>query len=257
MEEVKKCALRVAHMAGKLLLKEFRQDLSLIRQRGLAKEVKLRNDQASNALILRELQRNFLKHNILSEESPFIDHGSSYTWVVDPLDGSSNFARGNPFFAVSIALMKEKEVILGVIHAPFLRETYVAEKGCGAFLNGERIHVSTVSSFSSSYFLSCEGGSKTNRMISKVNGIFLPRVKDLRKLGSAALETAAVAQGIADAYVTLQIAPWDVAAGVLLVQEAGGRASDFKGKNWSAHRGNFVFSNGLLHQKVLYDLRSL
>ncbi|MEK6939769.1 MAG: inositol monophosphatase family protein [Nanoarchaeota archaeon] len=251
---MKKFAITLSKKAGNFLLRNFRKDESLIKKRGTAKEVHLLQDLKSDKLIISEIKKKFPKHNILTEESGFIDKKSDYTWIIDPLDGSTNFARGNPFFAVSIALMKDKELLLGVVYAPYLKELYVAEKGKGAYLNGKKIYVSQTDTLAKSYFVSCEGGDATNREIAKINAKFLPAVKDMRKLGSAALESASVAAGRSEAYIVRQISSWDVAAGVLLVEEAGGTVTDFAGKPWAAKKSNLVFSNGKMHGKILTGL---
>lgn len=251
---MKNFAVSVAKKAGKFLLQSFRKDKNLTHKRGTAKEVHLLQDLKSDKLIIKEIQRKFPTHNILTEESGFIDKKSDYTWVIDPLDGSTNFARGNPFFAVSIAVMKNKKSVLGVVFAPFLKEMYVAERGKGASLNGKRIHVSKINTLAKSYFVSCEGGDATNKEVAKINAKFHPLVKDMRKLGSAALESSSVAGARSEAYIVRQISPWDVAAGVLLVEEAGGKVTDFTGKPWKAKKVNLVFSNGKVHQKILNRL---
>ena len=255
MERIKIFAVSLSKKAGNFLLHNFRKDKNLIKKRGFAKEIHLPQDVKSDKLIISEIKKKFPKHNILTEESGFMDRKSDYTWVVDPLDGSTNFARGNPFFAVSIALMKDNDVILGVINAPFLKELYVAERGKGAYLNGKKIRISHKSKLGECYFVSCEGGDATNAQIAKINAKFHPLVKDMRKLGSAALESASVAAGGSEAYLVRQISPWDVAAGVLLVEEAGGKVTDFAGKVWNAQKANLIFSNEKVHENILKRLR--
>ena len=248
---MKKFAISVAKKAGTFLLQNFRKDQGLVKKRGTAKELHLPYDIKSDKLIISEIKKKFPKHNLLTEESGFINNKSEYTWIIDPLDGSTNFARGNPFFAVSIALLKGNRLILGIVYAPFLKELYVAERGKGAYLNDKKLHVSRISKLSRSYFVSCEGGDATNRRIAKINALFHPLVKDMRKLGSAALESASVACARSEAYIVRQISPWDVAAGVLLVEEAGGKVTDFAGKTWMAKKSNVVFSNGKIHSQIL------
>lgn len=253
---MKPFAIAVAKKAGLFLQKNFLKDPSLLAKRATAKELKTKYDKASDKLIIQEISRKYPSHSLLTEESGFIagksKEKSFYTWIVDSLDGSTNFARGNPFFAVSIALAKRNELLLGIIYAPALNELYVAEQGKGAYLNGKRIHVSSTSAISHAYFLSCEGGDKTNERIAKINALFHPYCKDLRKLGSAALECAAVASGRADAYFSTAMDPWDVAAGVLLVEEAGGTVTDLKGRKISvAGMTSILCTNGKLHYKVL------
>jgi len=246
-----KFALKVAKKASKFLIKNFKKDELLTKERGIAKEIATRYDKESDQLIIKMISKRFPKHNILTEESGMFDRKSEYTWIVDPLDGSSNFALGNPFFCVSIALMKNNELLLGVLDAPALKEVYCASVGKGAFLNGKRIKVSDVSELGKSYLLSCEGGEKTPERISKINFLLHSKAKDLRKLGSGALEAASVACGRAEAYITTNINEWDVSSAVLIVKEAGGRVSDFDGNEWQARKSDIVFSNGRFHQEIL------
>ncbi|MBU1632398.1 MAG: inositol monophosphatase [Nanoarchaeota archaeon] len=255
MTETRKFAISIIKRSGRYLLDNFRYDSNLLTKRSLAKEITTKYDKRSNKIIIYAISRNFPTHNVVSEESNFIDNKSEFTWIIDPLDGSSNFANGNPFFSISIALMKKNELLLGVIFAPFLDELYVAEKNKGAYLNGKKIHVSKIDNLKNSYFLSCEGGDKSNKRIAEINHMFHGSLRDLRKLGSAALESAHVASGKAESYIVTKINSWDIAAGVLLVKEAGGNVSDFKGEEWTPNKYDLVFSNGKLHQKILSILK--
>jgi len=258
---MKAFAISVAKKAGVCLLRHFRKDPRLLLKRGTAKSITTRYDLECNAIIVKEISRRYPHHNILTEESGFRDRKSNYTWIIDPLDGSSNYANGNPFFSVSIALAKDGQLVVGVVFAPYLKELFVAEKGKGAYLNGKRLRVSPIAAFSKSYFLTCEGGERTNKRIAVVNKMFHGDVADLRKLGSAALESAYVAAGRVEAYISLQINSWDIAAGALLVEEAGGKVTDFAGKSWTAKaaamakKADLVFSNRKLHRKILKELK--
>lgn len=262
---MKKIAVSIAQQAGGFLLRHFQRDSSLLLKRATAKELTTKYDKQSDSFIVKELTKHFPKHSIIAEESGFHKRKNDfksdqrkdkksqehYLWIVDPLDGSTNFARGFPFFAVSIALQKDDELVLGIIYAPALDELYVAEKGKGAFLNGKRIHVSAISRLSQSYLVSCEGGEKTNKRISKINARLHPLVKDLRKLGSAALEGASVACSRTEAYFATKMNAWDVAGAVVLVREAGGKVTDFRGNHWIPRKGDIIFSNRKIHDKIL------
>ncbi len=243
-------AVNVAMKAGRFLLRNFSKHRELAKLRGHSKEIVTEYDKKSNLLIIKALT-DFSEFNLLTEESGFIDKKSNLTWIVDSLDGSGNFALGNPFFSVSIALTKGKQVLLGVVYAPFLKELYVAEKGKGAKLNNMKIEVSKVKELSKSYLLYCEGGAKSNLRISRAVSSFLPIAKDMRKLGSAAIEAGYVASGRAEGFLTTEIYPWDIAAGALLVAEAGGEVSDFKGKPWLLEQSDMLLTNGSLHKKLL------
>jgi len=207
-------------------------------------------------LIVEEIKRYYPHHSLLTEESGFLQGDPEWLWIVDSLDGTGDFANFNPFFSVCLALMHQSELILGAIYAPAIDEFYFAEKGQGAYLNGVKIRVSDVSDLSQSYIFYCEGGERDRiRTIKLINSIY-PLVTDMRKLGSAGLETSWVATGKGEAYFTTRIEPWDVAPGVLLVQEAGGKVSDFQGNPWKPQTGDLLFSNKKLHEKILSLLSS-
>jgi myo-inositol-1(or 4)-monophosphatase len=246
----------LAKKAGDILMKHFRQDWALLKKRGTAKEVATRYDKEVDRLIVEEIKRYCPRHSLLTEESGFLQDDHDWLWIVDSLDGTGNFADFNPFFSVCIALMHQGELLLGAIYAPAIDEFYFAERGKGAYLNSAKIQVSDVSDLSQSYIFYCEGGdrnrARTGQLLQKV----YPRVTDIRKLGSAGLETAWVAAGKGEAYFTTRIEPWDVAPGVLLVQEAGGKVSDFQGNPWQPQTGDLLFSNKKLHERILKLLSS-
>ncbi len=252
---MKNVALKAAKEAGDYLLSNFRKDPELMLKRGSAKDVVTKYDKESDQMIRTEIEKIFPDHNLVTEEGGEFDRNSEYTWLVDSLDGTGNFAIGNPFFAVSIGVMKGKELVLGVIYAPYLNELYVAEKGKGAYLNGQKLSVSEVANLSDSYVTSCEGGDRERMQLNPINSRLYPKVQDLRKLGSAALECAWVASGRAEAYFTTQICNYDVAAGGLLVEEAGGKVSDFEGRWWQPIQDGFLFSNGKVHEELLQVIK--
>jgi myo-inositol-1(or 4)-monophosphatase len=241
----------LARKAGDVLMEHFRQDYSLLSLRSTAKEASVRYDKDVDRLIIAEIKRHYPHHSLLTEESGFLQGDPDWLWIVDSLDGTGNFANFNPFFSVCIALIHKSELLLGTIYAPAIDEFYFAEKGKGAYLNGGRIRVSDITDLSQSYIFYCEGGekdrSKTGDIVSRV----YPHVMDMRKLGSAGLEIAWVAAGRGEAYFTTKIEPWDVAPGVLLIQEAGGEVSDFHGDSWKLQTSDLLFSNGKVHQELL------
>ncbi len=238
-----------AKKAGMLLLREFKKKRS--HARFSPKEAKTTYDKASELLIKKLIRKKYPEHSILAEETGYEERDASYLWIVDPLDGTSNFINGNAFFAVSIALQIENELKCSAIYAPFLKEFYFAERGKGSFLNGKRIRVSKIDDLKKSYLVCCEGGFKNRKKLSLLWQKLIANSLDFRKLGSAALECAFVACGRADAYITTQIPTYDVAAGVLLVEEAKGKVSDFQGNAWELKQSNFLASNSKLHEKLL------
>jgi len=241
----------LAREAGDTLMKHFRQDWALLKKRGTAKEVATRYDKEVDTFIIEEIKRHYPRHSLLTEESGFLQGDPDWLWIVDSLDGTGNFANFNPFFSVCIALMHQSELLLGAIYAPAIDEFYFAEKDKGAYLNGVKIQVSDVSDLGQSYILYCEGGDKDRERTGDLLQKVYPHVTDIRKLGSAGLETAWVAAGKREAYFSTRIEPWDVAPGVLLVQEAGGEVSDFRGNPWKPETNDLLFSNKKLHQKIL------
>jgi myo-inositol-1(or 4)-monophosphatase len=246
----------LARKAGDTLMKQFRQDWALLKERSTAKEAATTYDKELDRLIIGEIKRHYPHHSLLTEESGSLQGDPDWLWIVDSLDGTGDFANFNPFFSICLALMHQSELLLGTIYAPAIGEFYFAEKGKGAYLNGVKIQVSDVSDLSHSYIFYCEGGEKdrgrTGELLHKVYSL----VTDIRKLGSAGLETAWVAAGKGEAYFSTRIEPWDVAPGVLLVREAGGKVSDFQGNPWKPQTGDFLFSNKKLHEEILSLLSS-
>jgi len=245
----------VARRAGDFLMEHFREDPGLLRMRTTAKEAATAYDKAADSLVVRAIREAHPGHSILSEEGGMLAGDLDWLWVVDSLDGTADFADWNPLFAVCLALRHKEELVLGAVYAPAIGEFYVAEKGQGAYLNGRRIRVSDISSLADSYIFYCEGGEKDRARTGRLMGWVYPQVKDIRKLGSAGLETAWVAAGKGEAYFTTAIEPWDVAPGVLLVREAGGQVTDFAGRPWQLERSDLVFSNGRVHSGLLDLLR--
>jgi len=245
----------LAKQAGDFLLDHFGKDQQLLQLRSSVKEAVTKYDGMADELIVQGIKKAYPNHSLLTEESGLLEGDPDWLWIVDSLDGTSDFANLNPFFSVCIALMHKKELVLGVVYSPAIGEFYLAEKGKGAYLNGRRIQVSGVSHLRQSYVFYCEGGEKDRLRTARIINRVYPQVMDLRKLGSAGLETAWVAAGKGEAYFTTKIEPWDVAPGVLLVQEAGGRVTDFQGNLWRLERSDLVFSNRLVHPALL-DLLS-
>ena len=210
-----------------------------------------RYDKMVDELIIQEIRRQYPDHSLLTEESGLLEGNPDWLWIVDSLDGTANFADSNHLFSVCLAVMHKGELALGAIYAPAINELYLAEKGNGAYLNQRRIHVSETSRLGQSYLFYCEGGERDRTRTGALFNRVYPEVTDLRKLGSAGLETAWVAAAKGEAYFTTKIEPWDVAPGVLLVQEAGGKVTDFNGKPWQPETSDLVFSNGRVHTAII------
>jgi myo-inositol-1(or 4)-monophosphatase len=216
-------------------------------------------DRRAEAIIVDRLRREFPDDAILAEESGASGGRSGRRWIVDPLDGTTNYAHGVPIFAVSIALEERNRIVLGAIHDPNQRETFVAERGGGAHLNGARLAVSGTKRLDES--LLATGFPYDIRATNDTNlsefGVFSLRARSVRRTGSAVLHLAYLAAGRFDGYWELRLGPWDVAAGWLMVEEAGGRVTDLVGGAFDLAAPRIAASNGLIHDEMLGVLREV
>jgi myo-inositol-1(or 4)-monophosphatase len=209
-------------------------------------------DRASEQLIVERLRSHFPTHAIVAEESGRHDGSSEYRWYVDPLDGTTNFAHGFPMFNVTLALERAGELITGVIFDPVHGEMFTAESGGGAFLNQRPIRVSKVTDIENSLVGT---GFPSRKRHQNVNVHFYYQLAmqshGVRRAGAAALDLAYVACGRLDAFWEFGLNPWDVAAGILLIREAGGTCSDMRGTPVDLRGPHILTDNGLLHQPML------
>ena len=207
-------------------------------------------DIEANKAIIKIIKKNFPSHSILSEETGFEDNSSDFKWVIDPLDGTHNFLHQIPVFGTSIALEHKNEVMLGILHFPVLCITAIAEKGKGAFLNGKRIKVSGKTNLDHSFVLF--EFSYANRM-EKVGFLekLVHKTIDVRNFGAAIYNLLLIACGKCDGYLILSTHEWDVAAGFLAVQEAGGKVTGIDGKKFALSQTKFLISNGRVHSQIL------
>ena len=212
-------------------------------------------DIEANKVIIKTIKRNFPAHSILSEESGFEDNGSDYKWVIDPLDGTHNFLRGIPIFGTSIALEYKDEVILGVLQFPILNIIAIAEKNKGAFLNGKRIKISDKKSIEHAFVL-IEFSYANRKEKTKFLEKLIHKTIDVRNFGCAIYNLLLIACGKSDSYVILSTNEWDVAAGFLLVEEAGGKITDLSGKKWNFRDKRYIVSNGKIDNVVLNIAKS-
>lgn len=243
-------AREIAQQAGALLLNYFdrRVGFELKGEFDLVTEA----DHASEGLIVERLRARFPTHAIVAEEGRGAQASSPYCWYVDPLDGTTNFAHGFPVFCVSLGLAREGELICGVIYDPLRQELFEAERGAGARLNGRKIQVSGVARLADSLVAT---GFPSRKRHMDVNVHFYYQVGMLthgvRRAGSAALDLAYVACGRLDGFWEFGLNPWDVAAGLLLVEEAGGKVTDMRGEKFSFASPHLLAANGLLHGQML------
>jgi myo-inositol-1(or 4)-monophosphatase len=250
-------AIKAAHDAGRLLMDRFRGHLD-VSHKGITNIV-TDADLAAEKLIVSHLLEAFPSHHILAEENHFERKGGSHIWIIDPLDGTTNYAHGLPFFSVSIGLEVEGKIVFGAVYAPVLDELYVARRGQGAYCNGSPIHVSKNAAMNDSLLATgfpydIRSGRNTNL---EYFSEFAMHAQAIRRVGSAALDLAYVASGYFDGFWELQLQPWDCAAGVLLISEAGGTATNFHGEPVSIYEHEFLGSNGLIHNDMLKILQKI
>jgi myo-inositol-1(or 4)-monophosphatase len=210
-------------------------------------------DKTSEKMLVEELQRILPGSGFITEEKTIDITDKAYTWIIDPLDGTTNFAHGVPCFCVSIALAKDNQPILGVIYEMNHDECFYAWKGGGAYLNGKSIHVSTISEIKDSLFVTGFAVSEYSHLKATLD-IFdycIHNSHGIRRLGSAAADLAYVACGRFEGFFEFGLSAWDVAAGILIVQEAGGRVSDFEGKGNTLFGKQILASNALIHDEFL------
>lgn len=214
-------------------------------------------DMEAQELILDLIRTRFPDHAVVSEESGKSTISKGYTWVVDPLDGTTNYVHHHPVFAVSIALLKDGAPIIGVIHDPSREHVFVAERGKGAKLNNQSMHVSTVKTLGDALVGFDWGHTDEGRarILTHLHPI-VPRCGTLRVLGSATLSLAYVAVGWMDAYFQLSLKAWDTAAGTLIVTEAGGRCSTPEGEAYRVDFPGCLATNALIHDELLGIMRS-
>lgn len=244
----------LVRQAGALLMEGF-GNVHHIQQKGVI-DLVTEYDKRSEELILATIQREFPDHAILAEESGHHKRSSEYQWVIDPLDGTTNFAHGIPFFSVSIGLLKNNSPVAGVVYDPFRDEMFSAELGSGAFLNQRPLHVSSRTELGqaviSTGFPYDVRTNPRNNFTQFVQ--FQLRTQAVRHLGSAALDCTWTAMGRLDGYWEFGVKPWDVGAGALIVREAGGRVTSVEGDEDFLAGDSIVVSNSLLHEQMLLVL---
>jgi myo-inositol-1(or 4)-monophosphatase len=215
-------------------------------------------DHASEAKIIEVIKGKYPDHKFFAEET-VKDGPGGYRWIVDPLDGTTNYIHALPVFAVSIALEYEGEIILGVVYDPSRDDLFVAEKGKGAFLNGRRIHVSRTKEFELC-LLGTGFPFKSKAYLDAYLASFeklLLQTSGIRRMGAVAIDFCYLACGRFDGFWEIGLSPWDVAAGYLIIKEAGGVMTDFFGGNDPIWSGNVIASNGKIHETMLRELREI
>lgn len=246
--------VKAANKTSKVLIRDFGELEKLqVSQKGPGDFVTA-SDKKAEKIIIEELQFARPDHGILSEEIGEIKGKNEFRWIIDPIDGTSNFLHGIPHFCISIALEKEKEIIAGLVFDPIKNELFCAEKKKGAFLNNQKIRVSGRSKLNESLFLT--GGPKTTSKIKeKILDEYVAISKKtnvpIRKSGSAALDMAFVASGRCEAYWQRDINYWDIAAGIILVKESGGFVNDLNGGNDYLSKKEILATNSNINTEFI------
>lgn len=251
-------AVDAARRAGSLLLERF-GSLREIRYKGSPSNIVTEMDRQAEALVIDCIRSRFPDHAILAEEGGPRVGSTGHRWIVDPLDGTTNYAHGMPFFAVSIALEVDGRVEVGVVFDPNRDECFTAVRGQGAFLNGQRLRVSETPTLDESLLSTGYPYDirKTRDNNLAEHAAFMVRCRSVREMGSAAINLALVAAGRLDAFWELVLGPWDVAAGCLMVEEAGGRVTTPAGGLVNIDKPSVLASNGRIHEEMLATLRDV
>jgi myo-inositol-1(or 4)-monophosphatase len=250
MHSYRKFIEETARAAG-ALLREKIDDRHTVQYKG---EINLvtEADHLSEALIVERIRRTFPDHDILAEESPETANGSGFRWIIDPLDGTTNYAHGYPVFCVSIALEAEGKILFGSVYNPMLDEMFTAEREAGAFLNGRRLRVSRTAELSRSLLATGFPYDIRKERNNNINffEVMALNTQAVRRAGSAALDMAYVAAGRFDGFWELKLMPWDTAAAWLLIEEAGGIVTDLHGDPFHLHSPHIIAANNLIHAEI-------
>jgi myo-inositol-1(or 4)-monophosphatase len=251
IEDYAAVGIEIARQAGDHVLSKLNTRLTVLHKGAI--NLVTEADLEAEELIVSGIRKAFPNHSILAEEKHKDTRTGEFCWIIDPLDGTTNYAHGFPVFSVSIGLEISGRVELGIIYNPSLKEMYTVKRGGGAFCNGAPLRVSTVESLQASLLAT---GFPYDIQTSQVNNLdnfcsFAKRCQGIRRCGSAALDFCSVAAGRFDGFWELKLNPWDCAAGYLMVEEAGGTVTDFHGGNPSIYGGEFIASNGLIHKEMI------
>lgn len=250
-----KNAEEAALAGGKVLMEYFEKPFD-IEFKGDANLVTVA-DRRSEEAIVSIITKYYPGHQILAEEGTTNNNISEYRWIIDPLDGTTNFAHSLPIFAVSIGLELNGNMVMGVVYDPVRGECFTAMEGCGAYLNGKAIHVSKADTLDKSLLAT---GFPYDRRINPDEYLlyfreFLKTAQEIRRPGAATIDMCYVASGRFDGFWEPKLQPWDIAASAVIVKEAGGRLSDYKGGEFSIYGKETVASNGKIHGEMIEVLR--
>ena len=250
-----KTALRAAHAAGKIITSGLGKNKN-IRFKGSAINLVTDIDKQSEEKIKTIIRKKFPEHGILAEESDIENEMAKHLWVIDPLDGTTNYAHEYPCFSISIALEVKRIMEIGVVYNPVHKEMFYAVRGKGAFLNGKRLHVSKIKKVQQGLLVAGFPYDIGKMHINYFNH-FLMKAQGVRRDGSAALDLCYVAAGRLDGFFELGLMPWDTAAGSIIVKEAGGKISTFSGDKFSIYGKECLASNGTIQQELIKEFKAI
>lgn len=258
MQKQLQTAIRAAKEAGKIHLKYFRKPGSLIKEKN-PRDLLTKADIESEKKIIAIIKKEYPDHSFLCEEIGAINTKSDYKWIIDPVDGTGNFYKGDPDFCPMIALCKNNEIILGVIYFPITKELFTAVKGKGAFKNGKKIKVSSEKDFRKMYANTHMTSKLNDRKINlKIYNKFILKLRNIHVINACIGRLLTdVAEGISDFHFRQKYTFWDYAAGSIIVQEAGGKVTDFKGDKICLNNKNALASNGKNHSELLNYIKRI
>jgi myo-inositol-1(or 4)-monophosphatase len=246
----------IVRAAGALLVEHFNGQVT-VEHKSESDPVTVA-DRESEALIVSQIRSRWPQHDVVGEEGSRVESGSEYCWFVDPLDGTANYAHGLPVFGISLAVQWKGERVAGVIYDPSRDELFAAEQGGGAYLNGTKIRVSSITKLNECLMAT---GFPIYKRHENPNIYFCHqmslRTHGVRRSGSAALDLASIACGRLDGFWELNLKPWDTAAGVLIVEEAAGRVSNLRGGPFQLDGPETLATNGLLHEELLREFSAM
>ncbi len=249
MNEILYDARKIAYESGSILL-QYMNEKKEIKLKGVSNLV-TQVDKISEEKIINLIEKRFPDHSIISEEIGKIEKGSDFEWIIDPLDGTTNYAHGVPVFSISLALKKKDRLILGIVYDPVRNELFSAYRGQGAYLNDTKIKISSTQKLEDALISTgfpYELSLKEENFIPFIN--FSSRTHGIRRMGSAALEIAYVGCGRLDGFWAKKLKLWDIAGGIVIVEEAGGKVTNFKGEDLTSQEETFLATNGFIHQEM-------
>ncbi len=249
---LKNTLIKATEAAAKIIKENFDTSFTISNKEGINNLV-TEVDHKSEEAIINIIKNDFPDHFILSEEAGAIVQDSEYKWIIDPIDGTVNYANGIPICCVSIGIEKDGKMIMGAVYNPFINEFFLAERGCGATLNDRKISVTT----KTEVIKSCLVTGFPYTYVNDENGPlqvfekFIKKGIPVRRLGSAAIDLCWVAAGRFDGFYEHQLSAWDSAAGFIIVEEAGGKVTNLKGETYNPYQPGLIATNGLIHDEIV------